>query len=98
MLILTRSNQETLRIGDNITITIIDIKGKQIRFGIDAPKEVAVVREELLKRNNDIPQRHSAQNREEVIVHSENNMQYDKPYTTKPKVVYKRRKAVLDHP
>ena len=47
MLILTRKLGETIRIGDNIKITVSDIKGKQIRIGIDAPHDVTVHREEV---------------------------------------------------
>ena len=47
MLILTRKLGETIRIGDNIKITVSDIKGKQIRIGIDAPQDVTVHREEV---------------------------------------------------
>ena len=47
MLILTRKLGETIRIGNNIKITVSDIKGKQIRIGIDAPRDVTVHREEV---------------------------------------------------
>lgn len=47
MLILTRKLGESIRIGDNITITVSDIKGKQIRIGIEAPEGVMVHREEV---------------------------------------------------
>jgi carbon storage regulator len=47
MLILTRKLGEAIRIGDNIKITISDIKGKQIRIGIEAPEDVLVYREEV---------------------------------------------------
>ena len=47
MLILTRKLGETIRIGDNIKITVSDIKGKQIRIGIEAPGDVTVHREEV---------------------------------------------------
>ena len=48
MLILTRRIGETLVIGDGTTATILDIKGNQIRLGIDAPKEIEILREEIL--------------------------------------------------
>ena len=50
MLVLTRRIQETLIIGDDIKITVLGVKGNQVRFGIDAPKEVSVHREEVYNR------------------------------------------------
>jgi carbon storage regulator len=50
MLILTRRMGETLMIGEEITVTVLDVKGNQIRLGIQAPKEVAVHREEVYRR------------------------------------------------
>jgi len=50
MLILTRRIGESLIIGDQTTVTILNIKGKQIRLGIDAPKEIPVHREEIFDR------------------------------------------------
>jgi carbon storage regulator len=49
MLILTRKLGESIQVGDNIRITFLDIKGKQIRIGIEAPKEVIVHREEVYR-------------------------------------------------
>ena len=48
MLVLTRRAGETLIIGDNIKITILAIKGSQVRVGIDAPKDISIQRSELL--------------------------------------------------
>jgi carbon storage regulator len=48
MLVLTRKHQEKIRIGDNITITILKTKGKAVRVGIEAPSDIAVVRGELV--------------------------------------------------
>ena len=50
MLILTRRISETLYINDNIKVTVLGIKGNQIRLGIQAPKEVVVHREEVYQR------------------------------------------------
>ncbi len=49
MLILTRKKGEAIAIGDNIQIQVLDVKGGQVRIGIDAPREVQVNREERLR-------------------------------------------------
>lgn len=50
MLILTRRVGETLVVGDEVTVTVLGVKGNQVRLGVNAPKEVAVHREEIYQR------------------------------------------------
>ena len=55
MLILTRKVNESLIVGDNITITVLGVKGNQVRIGVDAPKDVSVHRQEIYQRIADKP-------------------------------------------
>ena len=50
MLILTRRVGETLMVGDEVTVTVLGVKGNQVRIGVNAPKDVAVHREEIYER------------------------------------------------
>jgi carbon storage regulator len=50
MLILTRRVGETVMIGNEVTVTVLGVKGNQVRLGINAPKDVAVHREEIFER------------------------------------------------
>ncbi len=50
MLILTRKAGETLMVGDDVTVTVLGVKGNQVRLGVNAPKEVPVHRKEIYER------------------------------------------------
>ena len=50
MLILTRRVAESLVIGDNVTVTVLDVKGGRVRIGVNAPRDVAVNREEIFEK------------------------------------------------
>ena len=68
MLILTRKSGEVIRIGDDISISVIEIRGNQVRLGITAPKEIAVHRKEVyeaIKREN----RQAAQLKNDDLTH-----------------------------
>ena len=52
MLILSRRPSESVLIGDEVTVTVLSIKGNQVRFGIAAPRNVTVDREEVWERKN----------------------------------------------
>ncbi|MDP8048624.1 carbon storage regulator CsrA [Pasteurella atlantica] len=55
MLILTRKSGESLLIGDNVEVTVLSIRGTQVKLGINAPKEVSVHREDVYKQINGEP-------------------------------------------
>lgn len=67
MLILTRRVGETVMIGDNVTFTVLGVKGNQVRVGLNAPKEVPVHREEVYERIRRESQVTSAATRRTVI-------------------------------
>jgi carbon storage regulator len=50
MLILTRRYNESLKIGDDVTVTILGVRGSQVRIGVQAPKHIAVHRDEIYQR------------------------------------------------
>lgn len=53
MLILTRRIGETIMVGDDVSITVLGVKGNQVRVGVNAPKSIAVHREEIYRRIKD---------------------------------------------
>ena len=55
MLILTRQINESLVIGDDVTVTILGVKGNHVRIGVDAPRDVSVHREELAHKDDKTP-------------------------------------------
>lgn len=76
MLILTRRINETLNIGDDVQVTVLGIKGNQVRIGINAPRDVPVHREEIY-------QRIKREERGEDPVQSENNDEYSSDHDYK---------------
>ena len=55
MLVLTRRVNERILIGDNVTVTVLEVHGDQVRLGIDAPRDIKVFREEVLRRDEQNP-------------------------------------------
>lgn len=50
MLVLTRKPEETIQIGENIVLRVVKVKGNKVQLGIEAPKDIAVIRSELLEK------------------------------------------------
>ena len=64
MLILTRKVGETLTIGDNIEVTVLEVRGGQVRIGVSAPRDVVVNRKEILNRLNPVSEKTDSQDLE----------------------------------
>ncbi|MEJ2467392.1 MAG: carbon storage regulator [Candidatus Thiodiazotropha sp.] len=89
MLCLTRTPSENIRISEEISITVLGINGNQVRFGIEAPADLLVLREELLGRTEKKDVRDSDDDSvpDDVATIADDNAQ--------PKITYKRRKRQL---
>ena len=105
MLNLTRFPTESIHIGDNITVTVLGVNGNQVRLGIDAPREVAVLREEVRDRiasqkasiteSRPDHDRQAAPRESKAGIESQRNPQDS--VASEPKVRYKRRIRIPVH-
>lgn len=57
MLVLKRNLMQSIEIGENIRVTVVEIKGDTVKLGVDAPKDIKVWREELRRRIDGLPER-----------------------------------------
>ncbi len=93
MLCLTRNTSETIKINDEITVTVLGIKGTQVRFGIAAPSDMRVLRDELIKRMAV----EGCRNPDKETVPDKSAALHKKtqPVKREPKITYKRRRRIL---
>jgi carbon storage regulator len=99
MLVLTRKYQEKIRIGDNITITVLRTKGKAVRLGIEAPSDVPVIRGELSFESEDSHDEAPAEDSSEAMCKPRvglcrtevtSSWEMDSPHSQTPRVEHKR--------
>ena len=98
MLILTRRIGETIMIGDDVKVTVLDVKGNQIRLGTNAPKEVEVHREEIYRKIQLEKQGGSEPELEPELVVDDHNRGNSTSYSasTSPQIIVKKKKINND--
>ncbi len=60
MLVLTRKPEQKIRIGDDVVITVLKVQGEQVSIGIEAPKDLQIIRQELLDNKTKAPEKAKA--------------------------------------
>lgn len=94
MLNLTRFPTESIQIGDEITVVVLGVNGQQVRIGVEAPRDVAVLREELVERAPGGHAHRQAATYQEREVKSDSLSAAPMPTENKTKVIYKRRRSL----